>query len=131
MKNLYKNSYWFWIISKIILIILLLLSTLSLLANGGLRINEILVNLLGFIEAILLIITLRYDFLSDLKSNYLKEIGGIILIIFGIVLFVVLLFFVPKGSRNNFFELGYPFSLWMILVGIFDFLKIRNPISTK
>jgi hypothetical protein len=125
MKTIFIQSYWFWVISKIILIILLLISTLSILGAGRLRAEEFALNLLGLIEAILLIITLFQDFSSNSNLNILKIITGILLTLFGIGLFIVLLT-ISKGGQSDLYFLGFPFAIWMILIGVFDLLRINK-----
>lgn len=127
MKNMFTNSYWFWVISKLLLIVLLLVSTISMLGLERLKTDELLMNLLGLIVAILLIITLFNDFSSTSKFGIVKMIAGGLLFLLGIGLFV-LLFTVSEGSRSNLYFLGFPFAIWMILIGIFDLLNIEKPI---
>lgn len=125
MIDFFKKYYWFWIISKIIVIIILLISTISILGFERLKTDEILINTLGLIEAFLLLITLAEDFSSNSKFKILKIITGIIMTVFGIGLIIILLT-VSKGSQSEFYILGYPFGLWMILIGIFDILRIKK-----
>lgn len=127
MKKIFTNSYWLWVISKIILIVLLLVSTLSMFGLERLKTDELLICLLGLAEAVLLIITLFNDFSSTPKYQMVKMIAGGILVLLGIGLFVTLLT-VSKGSRSDLYFLGFPFSIWMILIGIFDLLRIEKPI---
>lgn len=94
-----------------------------------LKTDELLINTVGLIEAVLLIITLFYDFSSGSKSEILKILTGSILIVFGIGLFVILLT-VLKDERSSIYFLGYPFAIWMIMIGIFEVLRIQKP-NTK
>lgn len=126
MGNLYRQSYFFWVISKVVLTILLLMSTLSILAAGRLSFDEPVVNLLILLEAILLGITVFQDFSN--KPNNLKIITGTILILFGTGLFIFLLT-VSEGSQSSIYILGYPLSIWMALIGIFEVLKIKKAVD--
>lgn len=126
MKKFYLNSYWFWLLSKSILIILLLLGTLDKLGTGGLDDFELTVNIVGLIEAFLLMATLSQDYYFLKKFFFLKIIAGSILILFGIGLFTYLLT-VSEGSENAFYFLYYPLALWMIFTGGFDLLQVRKP----
>lgn len=126
MGNLYRQSYFFWVISKVVLTILLLMSTLSILAAGRLSFDELVVNLLILLEAILLGITVFQDFSN--KPNNLKIITGTILILFGTGLFIFLLT-VSEGSQSSIYILGYPLSIWMALIGIFEVLKIKKAVD--
>ena len=129
MKTFYKQTYWFWVISKIIFILLLLISCLSILSAGKLRTPEFAVNFAGLLEAILLGITLVHDF-SKSNFKYLKIITGSVLIVFGIGLFLVLIT-ASKGTLNDASFLGYPFLIWMILIGIFDLLRIEKTTTNQ
>lgn len=124
MKKIYQETYWFWIVSKLILMLLLLISTLSILSAGKLRTAELTVNFIGLLEAILLGITFAHDF-TKTNLKYLKIVTGIVLILAGIALFIVLMT-VSKGSRSDFYFLGYPLAIWMILIGLFDVLRIKK-----
>jgi len=115
------------VISKIILVILLLISTLSILGLGRLSTLEASVNLIGLIEAILLIFTIFHDFSSDSKFNSLKIITGALVLLSGIALFIALLT-VSEGSQSDAYIVGYPFSIWMIAIGVFDLLRIVKPL---
>lgn len=125
MIDFFKKHYWFWVVSKIIFIIILSISAISILGFERLKTDEILINTLGIVEAVLLLITLAEDFSTTLKFKILKIITGIIMIIFGIGI-IIILFTIPKGSQSEFYILGYPFGLWMILIGIFDILRIEK-----
>ncbi|HUH25622.1 MAG TPA: hypothetical protein VLY87_03280 [Flavobacterium sp.] len=125
MKEFYLKSYWFWLLSKSILIIMLLLSTLNILGEGNLNTTEFSVNLLGLIEAFLLMATLSQDYFFLKKFYFLKTIAGGILILAGIALFIFL-FTVSEGSQSAYYLLGYPLAVWLILIGIFDLLRIKK-----
>ena len=115
MKNFYTQSFWFWVTSKIIFILLLLISILSILgeSNGRMGGAELGVNFLAFVEAILLIITVIQDFTA--KGSFIKVISGALMMLFGMALFGVLLT-VSKGGQSGIYAFGYPVSLWMILI---------------
>lgn len=127
MKEFYLQTYWLWVVSKIILSLLLLISALSIIAEGGLQPLELLVNTLGVIEGILLLVTLLHDFSSnpDFNLNILKTITGFTLSLFGLALAIVLLS-ISKGSQSEFYSLGFPLAGWMLLVGIFDLHRINR-----
>ena len=125
MKKFYFRSYWFWLLSKSILIIMLLLSTLNTLGEGSLKTSELAVNLLGLIEAFLLMATLSQDYFFLKKFYFLKTIAGGILILSGIALFIFLLT-ISEGSQSAYYLLGYPFSIWLILIGLFDLMQIKK-----
>jgi len=125
MRSFYKSTYWLWVTLKFILMILLFIESFRLLRIQNLNSQEFLVNSLGLAEAILLLITLIHDF-STTNLKYLKIISGIFLIIGGILLFSVLMS-ASKGSRNDFFFLGYVLAIIIFMIGIFDILHLEKP----
>lgn len=128
MSSFFIKHYWFWVVSKIILTIILLISTITIIVFERLKTDEKLFNSLVLIEAILLLVTSVVDFTSTLKFRILKIITGIILVIFGVGLIIILLS-ISKISQSDLYVLGYPFGLWLILIGIFDILRIKKPIA--
>ena len=86
---------------------------------------ELGVNFLAFVEAILLIITVIQDFTA--KGSFIKVISGALMMLFGMALFGVLLT-VSKGGQSGIYAFGYPVSLWMILIGLFDLLRIKRAV---
>ncbi|MBI1267243.1 MAG: hypothetical protein GC193_07425 [Cryomorphaceae bacterium] len=125
MKKFYTQSFWFWVTSKIIFVCLMLISILSILGESKGRLGgaELGINFLAFVEALLLIITVIQDFTS--KLNVIKVVSGVLMMLFGIALFGVLLT-VSSGGQSAIYMLGYPFSLWMILIGMFDLLRVKR-----
>lgn len=130
MKSIFLPTYWFWIVSKIVIATLLLISSISILGSERLKIDELIANVLGLTEAILLVFTLFYDFSSGSDGRVLKIISGALLILFGIGLFLILLN-ISEGSQGDFYLLGFPFAIWLILVGFFDLSRVRKPSSNK
>lgn len=125
MKKFYLKSYWFWLLSKSIFIIMLLLSTLNILGEGNLKTPELIVNLLGLIEAFLLMATLSQDFFFLKKFYFLKTIAGSFLILSGMAL-IIYLSTVSEDSQSTYYLLGFPFGIWLILIGFFDLLRIQK-----
>ena len=130
VRHIFTQSYWFWVISKIILILILLTGTISILGLGKLRSEEIIINTFGLVEAILLLITLVADFSASLRFKGIKVLTGVVLIVFGLGLIITLLI-IAKGSQSDFYMLGYPFGFWMMLIGLFDLLNIKRTKPSK
>lgn len=125
MKRFYLRSYWFWLLSKSLLIIALLLVTLDSLGNKSLGKYELALSIVGLIEAFLLMATLSQDYYFLKKYYFLKIIAGSILILFGISLFTYSLT-VSEGSQSAFFFWYYPLSVYLILIGLFDVLRVKK-----
>ncbi|MBR9861457.1 hypothetical protein GYB22_12085 [bacterium] len=123
LKKFYSESYMLWVIFKIILGLILLISTISTLQLSRLSATESSVNTIGLIIAILSLITLKADFSSSTKFPVLKMMSGIGLLAIGLAIFVVLLT-ISEGGRSDFYFLEYPFSLLIILTGLFDVLNV-------
>lgn len=130
IKRFYVEFYTFWLVSKIVLIVLFLLASLSLILEGGLRTNEFLYNFIILIEALLLGVSLISDFDLKINFNILKKIAGFLLTLFGLFLLIFLIT-LSNGSRSEYFMLGYPFSIWIIMIGIFEFLNIKKENESK
>jgi uncharacterized membrane protein len=128
MKDFFRQSYWFWVISKVIFVVMLFISVLSILGAGQLGAEETAINLLALVEALLLTVTLFGDFSATAKFGILKIITGVLLIVFGIGLLVVLLT-VGKGSQSSVYMLGFPFAAWMVLMGLFDVFRVKKNIG--
>lgn len=125
MKNFFKQTYWFWIVSKIIFALIILISTLSVISTERLKPIELAVNLSCLALAILLIITFFNDFSTSTSAGFLKTISGILMILFGLALITILIT-ISKGSQSDFYFLGYPFALWIGLIGIFEISKVKR-----
>lgn len=127
MKKAFIQSYWLWITSKIILVIMVLISAINILGMKRLTTDEVLVNTVCLIEALLLIVTLVDDFSPIPKFKTLKIVTGIILLLLGIGLFVVLLT-ISKGGRSDIYFLGFPLAIWIMLIGLFEMYRIPKPV---
>ncbi len=128
IKSFFENSFLFWQISRIVFAILASISVLSILSIGGLRPNELLVNLISLVEVILLLVISLQEIFTKSSNKLIRLIAGIILAVSGIIIFVVLLS-VSKGSRSPFYFLGFPFAVWMFLIGIFDSFNIQKTVE--
>ena len=128
VKSFFENNFLFFQISRIIFTILATISVLSIFSIGGLRTNELLVNLIALVEVVLLLIITIQEVFTKSSSNIVRFIAGVLLAVSGIIIFVVLLS-VSEGSRSTFYFLGFPFAIWMLLIGIFDALKIQKSVE--
>ena len=124
LKSFFQSSYWFWVIIKMIIIVLLLVSAVGLLSEGGLRPTELLVNWVAVIEALLLLVSLFHDF-GSARLPWLKIIVGFIMFAGGVALLVTLLG-LPEGERSEAYALGFPLTILMIMTGLFDMLNLNR-----
>ncbi|MBS3913372.1 MAG: hypothetical protein KG003_02645 [Bacteroidetes bacterium] len=125
MKTFFAKTFLFWVTSKILLILITGLSTYSILSSGGLRTEELVVNLLVLLELVILVITITQDLTIKSNYNFLKIISGILLIVSAIAFFIVLLR-ISGRHRSDLYYWGYPFVLWIFLIGIFELLRVRR-----
>lgn len=125
MKSIYLETNLFWVASKFIFTFLLIIFPGYILMQGGLRTEELLYNFILFLEGILLAITLKDSFSLSSDLSNLRKLSGSILVLFGVGL-IVFLFTLSKGSRNDYYELGFLLSLWILLLGIYDVLGIKK-----
>lgn len=107
-----------------LIIVLLFISSISLLIEGNLRTDELVINWLAVIEGILLTISLAHDF-GSARLGWLKIITGTILFVGGVALMVTL-FGLEKGERSEAYALGFPLTLMMIFTGLFEVLHLQK-----
>ena len=120
MKAFYKNTYYFWIITKFILAIAVFISAIGNLGIDDLTTSEKAANYLAVLYAILL----SLDLIFSLNGNYyriIKYFIGVISILFAIIIFIVLI-------KMNVISvpLTLLFSIWIFLLGLFDLLQIKK-----
>lgn len=130
IKKFYTETYFFWMVSKILIVLLTLISSFSLISNGDLRASEFLYNFLIFLEGIFLGITLLDDFSFNVNVLILKKIAGSFLVLFGVFLLIFLIT-LSNGSKSEYFIFGFPLSIWFIMVGAFLFLNIKRNYEKK
>lgn len=124
IKSFFQSTYWLWVIAKMLIILLLFVSSISLLMEGNLRSDELAINWLAVIEGILLTISLAHDFGST-RLGWLKIITGTILFVGGVALMVTL-FGLEEGERSEAYAIGFPLTLLMIFTGLFDVLRLEK-----
>jgi hypothetical protein len=125
IKKFFTESFNFWLISRIILSLILIISSSILILEGGLRTSEIYWNLIGLIEGFILIIITIIEFTTKSELKIIKVIAGVILILFGLILFAVLLN-VSEGAQSDLYPLGYLLSICIILIGIFEIMNLKK-----
>lgn len=120
MRQFYQSTYYLWIITKAIFAIAVLISAIGNFGLSNLTGAEILANFLGVLYAILLSV----DVINSLKGNHsksLKYINGAISILLGVVIFIL-----PFIANVISIPLTMLFTAWIILLGLFDLLIIKN-----
>ena len=125
MKSIYLETNLFWVASKFIFTFLLIIFPGYVLLQGGLRTEELLYNFILFLEGILLAITLKDSFSLTSDLSNLRKFSGSVLVLFGIGL-IIFLYTLSKGSRSDYYELGFLLALWILLLGIYDVLGIKK-----
>lgn len=125
MKSIYLETNLFWVASKFIFTFLLIIFPGYVLMQGGLQTEELLYNFILFLEGILLAITLKDSFSLTSDLSNLRKLSGSVLVLFGIGL-IIFLSTLSKGSRNDYYELGFLLALWILLLGIYDVLGIKK-----
>ena len=123
MKNLntfFSNSHYFWVVSRIILILLGTVSLIGIALEGRLDLVEWLVNMLFSLYVLFMFINAIKELRGIKKRNYLNTTTGIFSILIGIAITIVIFFIGSNKSGLNDF-VAICFSLWMIGMGIFDF----------
>ena len=118
MKKIFLSTYYFWVVTRFIFIVCLLGDFLiAFMAN---QIN--LSYLIGLIYSLFLIIIFISDVKHSKQSEAINWITGFISISLALMIIYI-------KSRHDFDYLklvAYIFSIWLIFLGFFDFIGVRN-----
>lgn len=119
MRAFYAASHWFWVISRIIIVLLFVISLVQILGEGPLRrADEVLVNGLCLVGALVLAVLAGYELARGRKPTVLRIVAGIFLLLCAIGLAVVLAMgMVPTGGLRFLLALVI---LWFTLAGLRD-----------
>lgn len=124
MRKFYQSTYYFWIVSKLLIAVGGIISSFGNLADFEyLRGEEKLANFIGFLYSILLIA----DVVLAFNGKYYKSVKyttGTISMIIGLVLAILM-------SYMNVISipLTLAFIAWIILLGFFDYLIIKRRVE--
>jgi uncharacterized membrane protein len=125
MRSFFYSSYYFWVVSRAVLILLGLISLVSIFSMGRLNNIELLVNFSFIIYLIFHAIIFIREISKANQSRVLKIITGIYSIVVGLgIIIVITLFGSNKSSGNDL--IAFIFSSWIVLLGLFDFVILNK-----
>lgn len=124
MRKFYQSTYYFWIVSKLLIAIGGIISSFGNLADFEyLRGEEKLANFIGVLYSILLIADVVMTF-NGQYSKPVKYTTGTISMIIGLVLFLLMIYMSVISI-----PLTIAFIAWIILLGIFDYLVVKRRVD--
>lgn len=133
MKKFYSSTYNFWIISRIAFILLGFLEILRVVFIDRISLFHVLL----FIYVISFFVIFYKEITKSTPSKILKYSIGTLTIIIGFY-FAYLKFIQPKASwglekyQFDYWQIIiYGFSIWVILLGFFDFFTFNKNESEK
>ena len=120
MKSFYQSSHWFWVISRILIVLMFIISMVQIMSDGPLRHgDEVLVNGVCVVGAIVLAILAIIEIARGKKPAWLRIAGGAFMVLFGLGLCVLFAMGMVRGGLA--FLLLF-FIIWFVLAGVRDFV---------
>ena len=123
MKKIYRKSYWFWIISKFVVAIFILITILISFIQENLEGMDLAVNIFFLIISLLLVITLFPSLTSNISA--IRSVTGGSLILFGLT-FLVIILIGSNDTLKDLYLFSFIFCFWIIMIGFFDVLRINK-----
>jgi hypothetical protein len=122
MMNFFKSTYYFWVVSKIIFILLGTISVLQILTNERLAKTEFLINIFFLFYISLMAITSIKELRGIQSKSILNIIVGSLSLLTGLALMIT---FILLGNERLQVDiiLALLFSLWIMLIGLSDLFK--------
>ncbi len=120
MKSFYQSSHWFWVISRIVFVLMFIISMAQILSEEPLRHgDEILINIVCMIGTLVLAVLAVIEIARGTKPTWLRIIGGVFMVLFGLGLCVLLAIGMVRGGLAF---LLFLFIVWFVLAGVRDFV---------
>lgn len=126
--NFFKSTYYFWVVSKIIFILLGTISVLQILTTERLGKTEFLINIFFLFYISLMAITSFKELRGIQSKSILNIIVGSLSLLTGLALMIT---FILLGNERLQVDiiLALLFSLWIMLIGLSDLFKRRYVIE--
>lgn len=120
MRTFYTSSHWFWVISRILFVLMFGISIAQIMAEEPLRGGEeVFVNGVCVVGALVLAVLVIIELARGAKPAWLRIAGGTFLVLCGLGLLVVLAMGMVSGGLVLLLLL---FIAWFLLAGIRDFV---------
>ncbi len=120
MKSFYQSTHWFWVTSRIVIVLMFIISMVQIGSDGLLRGQDaLLVNGVSMVGTIVLAILAIIEIARGTKPTWLRIIGGLFMVLFGLGLCVLM----ASGMvRGGLVLLLFLFIVWFLLAGVRDFV---------
>ena len=120
MKSFYQSTHWFWVISRIVIVLLFIISMVQIGSDGLLRGQyALVVNGVSMVGTIVLATLAIIEIARGTKPTWLRIIGGLFMVLFGLGLCVLM----ASGMvRGGLVLLLFLFIVWFLLTGVRDFV---------
>ena len=120
MRAFYRGSHWFWVISRIVIVLMFIISMVEIGSDGLLRGQDaLLANGVSMVGTIVLATLAIIEIARGKKPGWLRIIGGVFMVLFGLALLVLFAIGpVTPGLRGLLLLL----SMWFLLAGLRDFV---------
>ena len=122
MMNFFKSTYYFWVVSKIIFILLGTISVLQILTTERLGKTEFLINIFFLFYISLMAISSIKELRGIQSKSILNIIVGSLSLLTGLALMVTFIFLGNERLQVD-IVLALLFSLWIMLIGLSDLFK--------
>jgi len=122
MINFFKSTYYFWVVSKIIFILLGTISVLQILTTERLGKTEFLINIFFLFYISLMAISSIKELRGIQSKSILNIIVGSLSLLTGLALMVTFIFLGNERLQVD-IVLALLFSLWIMLIGLSDLFK--------
>lgn len=120
MRTFYTSSHWFWVISRILFVLMFGISIAQIMGEEPLRGGEeVFVNGVCVVGALVLAVLVIIELARGAKPAWLRIAGGTFLVLCGLGLLVVLAMGMVSGGLVLLLLL---FIAWFLLAGIRDFV---------
>ncbi len=120
MRTFYTSSHWFWVISRILFVLMFGISIAQIMGEEPLRGGEeVFVNGVCVVGALVLAVLVIIELARGAKPAWLRIAGGTFLVFCGLGLLVVLAMGMVSGGLVLLLLL---FIAWFLLAGIRDFV---------
>lgn len=120
MKSFYQSSHWFWVISRVVIVLMFIISMVQIMNEGGPRhLGELVANTTAFFGSLMLAVLAVMELVRTPKPTWLRIAGGVFMVLFGLGLCVVFAMGMVRGGLGFLLLL---FVIWFVLAGVRDFV---------
>ncbi len=120
MRTFYQSTHWFWVISRMVFVLMFIISMVQIGNDGLLRGQDaLLVNSVSMLGTIVVAILAIIEIARGKKPSWLRIAGGVFMVLFGLGLCVLFAMGMVRGGLAFLLLL---FIIWFVLAGLRDFV---------